>query len=129
MISIHFLDGVTGNEPPATVGPAPWFRLTASYLRKGPHGTIAGSFRGTLWEVDGRHYRSLECRAGVIACFEDAMGHTSGRLGPFPYLRVNQGHIEFDTGRLARFDERSRRWRDVSRKGVWPDVLIIPAEG
>jgi hypothetical protein len=126
MVSLHFLQGVSGRDA-IVLGPAPWFRLTASYIREGPHGTIAGSYRGILWEVAGQYYKTLECRAPVTVCFEDASGKHSGKLGPFAYLRVSEGLMSIESGLLASFNEENRRWIDVSTGGIWPDVLILSA--
>ena len=125
MVSLHFLHGVSGRDA-IMLGPAPWFRLTASYIREGPHGTICGTYRGVMWEVAGRHYKTLECRAPVTVCFEDASEHTSTQ-GPFVYIRVSEGLMSIDSGLIANFNEESRRWVDVETGGIWPDILILPA--
>jgi hypothetical protein len=127
VLSFQFLEGISGRDR-IVIGPAPWFRLTASYIRKGPHGTIVGSFRGIIWEVEGRHYQSFECRSPVNIRFENASGKTTGNLGPFQYLRVVEGHITVESGLLARFNEEKRRWKDLATQGEWPDVLISPPD-
>lgn len=126
MVSLYFLQEVSGRDA-IVIGPAPWFRLTASYVRKGPHGTISGSYLGIMWEVEGRHYKTLECRSPVRVAFEDAAGNHTGTLGPYQYLRVSEGLMSIESGVLARFNEENRRWIDVPTQNIWPDILIVPA--
>ena len=128
MVSLHFLHGVSDPDSTAVIGPAPWFRLTASYIREGPHGTICGTCPGIMWEVGGRHYKTLECRSLVTVCFENALGQHTATLGPFAYLRVSEGFMSMESGLIANFNEDSRRWIDVETGGTWPDILILPAQ-
>jgi hypothetical protein len=124
MICMYFSGGPSDRA--ATLGPAPWFRISGNYIRMGPHGTIAGTFHLHHWETDGRHYSRYECKEPVLLHFEDAAGGPTRDFGPYSELYAEDGVMHADGQLFAKFVEETVLWHCFPTETYWP-VLIIKA--
>jgi hypothetical protein len=126
VIELHFDGpGVT----PATLGPAPWFRVSGNFVRQGPHGFIVGTFRRHHWEVQSRHFARFDCPAPVAVHFEDAAGGPTEEFGPLAQFFSLDGTLRADGGLFAKFVEETQLWHCVPTETYWPVLVIKPAPG
>ena len=121
MIRLHF-DGSGG--PAVTLGPAPWFRVSGNFIRQGPHGAIAGTFRLHHWEVQSRQFVRFDCPDSPAVHFEDAAGGPSEDFGPFAECSSVDGTVHANGDLLAKFIEETQLWHCLPTETYWP-VLVI----
>jgi hypothetical protein len=110
------------------VGPAPWFRIAGNFIRQGPHGSIAGTFRLHHWEVGGHHFSRYDCKEPALIYFEDFQGTPSEEFGPFPFLFAQDGAMHAGSGLFAKFIEDTQLWHSFPTETFWP-VVVIKAVG
>jgi len=122
MIELDFKSGHP--DKPATLGPAPWFRIAGNFIRQGPHGNIVGTFRMHHWEVGGHYYARYDCKGPVLVHFEDLEGGKTESFGPFPYLYAQDGVMHVEDNLFAKFIEENQVWHAFAMETFWP-VLVI----
>lgn len=125
MIHLRFEGGASG--PDVILGPAPWFRIAGNFIRQGPHGTIAGSFRNHYWEVQSRRLIRYFCEEPYTVHFEDAAGGLGIRLGPFSKLWMEDGVFHADDALKAKFHEQTQIWHIYDTDTYWPVMVIESA--
>jgi hypothetical protein len=126
MIRLRFDGGTTGAN--VILGPAPWFRVAGNFIREGPHGVIVGGFRNHYWEVQSRRFVRYFCEEPCTVRFEDALGATGERLGPFSKLWVEDGVLHADDYLKAKFLEQTQVWHFYESDTYWPVMVIAGAE-
>jgi hypothetical protein len=112
---------------PATLGPAPYFRVEGIFLRQGPENEIVAAYRQNHWEVNGQHLSSYECRDRARVHFEDGQGRISDAYGPFGKLHFPNGSCYADDRRFAELVEETEHWVRCVDGGRWPTMVISPA--
>ena len=126
MIHLHF----NGSSPAyaVTLGPAPWFRIAGNFIRQGPHGAIAATYRHHQWEVQGRHFTRSDCKDRAVIHFEDAAGGPTEDYGPFDTFHAADGVMYADGKLFAKFIEESQLWHCYPTENFWP-VMVVKAAG
>ena len=124
MIHLKFEGGSSG--PDIILGPAPWFRIASNFISPGPDGSLVGSFRNHYWEVQGRRLARYFCDEPHTVNFEDRYGGCGAKLGPFSYLRVEDGALHADNVLRAKFLDYAQLWHCYDASNYWP-VLMIEA--
>src|SRR5687768_13201064 len=93
----------TSHPDTVIVGPAPWFRIGGNFMRQGPHGAIAGTYRQHQWEVQARYFTRWDCRERSMVHFEDVAGGPSEDFGPFAEVYAADGVMHVDGKLFAKF--------------------------
>ncbi len=124
MIKLLFEDGPRRVE----LGPAPWFRVAGNFIRKGPHGSICGTFRMHHWEVSGQHFARYDCKEPALVHFEDAQGGQTEDFGPFSFLDAQDGVMHAEKNLFAKFLEETQMWHCFPTETFWP-VLVVKSVG
>lgn len=127
MIQLIFEDTAAGKS--ARLGPAPWFRIAGNFIRQGPHGSIAGTFRMHHWEVGGHHYGRYDCKTPVVLHFEDAQGGASEQFGPFSFLFAQDGVLHAERELFAKFIEETQMWHCFATENFWPVMVLKSPPG
>jgi hypothetical protein len=120
MIKLLFEDGTHKVE----LGPAPWFRVAGNFIRKGPHGSICGTFRMHHWEVGGHHFSRYDCKDQVLVHFEDMQGGHCEDFGPYSFLYAQDGVMHVEQDLFAKFIEETQMWHAFAMETFWP-ILVI----
>ncbi|MGH8208109.1 MAG: hypothetical protein ACRETD_04200 [Steroidobacteraceae bacterium] len=141
MIRLRF-NSLAGTDP-ATVGPAPFFRVEGPLLQRGPDHTVVGRYFDHHWEVGDRFLSSYECMEPVTLHFEGAAGETSGAYGPFQQVRFPNGSCYADRTLFAELVDDHEpggggaagrapvngpaQWLHRAGLTRWPVLVISPA--
>jgi hypothetical protein len=125
MIKLIFQDETHSTS----LGPAPWFRIAGNFIRQGPHGSIAGTFRMHHWEVAGHHFARYDCKEGALVHFEDFQGGPSEDFGPFACLYAQDGVLHVEKDLFAKFIEETQMWHCFATETFWPVMVIKSVPG
>jgi hypothetical protein len=134
MIQLRF-NSLAGTDP-ATLGPAPYFRIEGPLLQQGPDHTVVGRYFDHHWEMGGRFVSSYECVAAARLHFLGSDGEPSGIYGPFQQVRFPNGSCYADRALFAELDDgaaavsgraASGQWVHRADLSRWPVLLIRPA--
>jgi hypothetical protein len=134
MIRLRF-NSLAGTDP-ATVGPAPYFRVEGSLLQQGPDHDVIGRYFDHHWEMGGRFVSSYECVESVRLHFEGPAGATSDIYGPFQQVRFPNGSCYADRALFAELIETppaassspagGGQWLHRADLTRWPVLVISP---
>ena len=129
MIRLRF-NSLAGTEP-ATLGPAPFFRIDGSLLQQGPDHAVVGRYFDHHWEIGNRFVSSYDCVDAVRLHFVAANGETSGTHGPFQHLRFPNGSCYADSslfGELVQeHGNKTSYWIHRASLARWQALVISPA--
>ena len=125
MIQLVFADSLV--PQPSVLGPAPWFKVGGNFMRVGPHGAIAGTYRLHHWEVQSQHYTRWDCRGQSWVHFEDALGGNTEVFGPFEEVYAADGVMHADGKLFAKFIEETQLWHCYPSENFWPVMVIKSA--
>ena len=124
-----FFEEEKAHSNPVLLGPAPWFRVGGNFIRQGPHGTIAGTYRQHGWEVQARHFTRFDCRESSLIHFEDAAGGCSEEFGPFREFYAADGVVHAEGDLFAKFIEETQLWHCYVTENFWPYMFIHAPRG
>ena len=129
MIRLRF-NSLAGTEP-ATLGPAPFFRIDGSLLQQGPDHAVVGRYFDHHWEIDNRFVSSYDCVDAVRLHFVAANGETSETHGPFQHLRFPNGSCYADRSLFGELvhehSNKASHWVHRASLGRWQALVISPA--
>ena len=141
MIRLRF-NSLAGTDP-ATLGPAPFFRVAGPLLQQGPEHTPVARYFDHHWEIGSRYVSSYECVDAVLLHFEGPAGATSAVHGPFQQVRFPNGSCYADRTLFAELVEHHSapqgpgaeraddvahgRWLHLHDLTRWPVLVISPA--
>jgi hypothetical protein len=123
MIQLRF-NSLAGTDP-ATLGPAPFFRVEGPLLQQGGDQSVVGRYFDHHWEIGNRYVSSYECVAAALLHFEDASGEASRSYGPFQQVRFPNGSCYADRLLFAELVEE--RWLHRADLTRWSALVITPA--
>jgi hypothetical protein len=121
MVRLHFRPF---SGPEIVLGPAPWFRISGNYIRKGPDGAVVGMFTRHQWQVQDRHFIRFDCHEPTLIHLEDTAGAPTQDFGPFGSFQCNDGVMYAEQKLLAKFLEETQLWHFFPTENFWP-VLVI----
>ncbi|HVW70314.1 MAG TPA: hypothetical protein VHB68_15160 [Steroidobacteraceae bacterium] len=136
MVRLRF-NSLSGTDP-ATLGPAPFFRIEGPLLQQGVDRLVVGRYFDHHWEVGDRFVSSYESMGPVCLQFEGATGRVSQIYGPFHQVRFPNGSCYADRLLFAELvDEEGHahaaglvrgQWVHRAELTRWSALLIRPVE-
>ncbi len=129
MIQLRF-NSLAGTDP-ATLGPAPFFRVEGPLLQQGGERCVVGCYSDHHWEIGDRVVSSYECSGPVLLHFEGAGGESSRSYGPFQQVRFPNGSCYADQALFAELiEERAAggriQWLHRAELTRWAALVISP---